>query len=118
MVESVNDSSAPPHPDSILRLVSAVHRFSIVSVHSWDNFQLVVDVLAASSSDPITFKQPYINPSDQLKFDASFKTCAAGHKSTLAAIREADGRRQEIKKNMADGKLNHAALSKAVQEYM
>jgi hypothetical protein len=64
------------------------------------------------------FQQPYINPSDQLKFDASFKTCAAGHKSTLAVIREADDRRQEIKKNMADGKLSHAALSKALQEYM
>ena len=26
------DSSSPPHPDSILRLLSAVHRFSIVSI--------------------------------------------------------------------------------------
>jgi hypothetical protein len=70
---------------------------------------------------PIHFffsKQPYINPSDHLKFDASFKTCAGGHTSTLAAIRQADDRRQEIKKNMADGKLSHAALSKALQEYM
>jgi hypothetical protein len=36
----------------------------------------------------------------------------------LAAIRQADDRRQEIKKNMADGKLSHAALTKALQEYM
>ena len=32
MDDSLPDASAAPHPDSILRLASAVHRFSIVSL--------------------------------------------------------------------------------------
>mmetsp|Transcript_2083 Transcript_2083/g.3821 ORF Transcript_2083/g.3821 Transcript_2083/m.3821 type:complete len:464 (-) Transcript_2083:176-1567(-) len=84
------DDSAAPHPDSILRLASAVHRFSI----------------------------PYINPEDQLSFEESFKSCASPHGNTLTVMRLTDSRRQAIKKNMADGKLNHAALSKALTEYI
>jgi len=33
-------------------------------------------------------------------------------------MQQADSRRQEMKKNMADGKLSHAALSSAIKEYM
>ena len=33
-------------------------------------------------------------------------------------LRAADVSRQEIKKNMADAKLSHEALSKALREYM
>jgi len=31
--DATPDASAAPHPDSILRLASAVHRFSIVSIY-------------------------------------------------------------------------------------
>lgn len=62
--------------------------------------------------------QPYINPSDQLSFEESFKTCSTGHDKTLAAMRIADSRRQAVKKCMADGNLSHVALSKALADYM
>lgn len=84
------DESAAPHPDSILRLASAVHRFSI----------------------------PYINPEDQLSFEDSFKSCSKSHQSTLAVMRLADSHRQAIKKSMADQNVSHASLSKALREYI
>jgi len=90
MDDEIADASAVPHPDCILRLASAVHRFSI----------------------------PCINTEDQLSFEDSFKTCSANHPSTLSVLRAADVSRQEIKKNMADAKLSHEALSKALREYM
>lgn len=89
-MDDLPDASAAPHPDSILRLASAVHRFSI----------------------------PYINPEDHLSFEESFKSCSASHQSTMSVMHQADSRRQEIKKNMADGKLSHPALSQALIEYI
>ena len=62
--------------------------------------------------------QPFINPGDQLSYEASFKSCSAGHPTTTSVILQADSHRHAIKKNMADGRLSHAALSKALQEYM
>ena len=59
-----------------------------------------------------------MNPSDQLSFEESFKSCSASHRSTVGAMQSADSRRVEIKKLMADGKLSHAALSEALKEYM
>ncbi|KAL7537434.1 hypothetical protein ACHAWF_005762, partial [Thalassiosira exigua] len=82
--------SDAPHPDSILRLASAVHRFAI----------------------------PLINPDDQLSFVESFKTATEGHADTLDAMRKADGRREGVKKNMAASELNHAALSAELKEYI
>lgn len=86
----IADASNPPHPDCIIRLCSAVHRFSI----------------------------PYINPKDQLSFEQSFKSCSTNHTSTRAVIAQADERRVTVKKNMVDGKLDHSELSGALVEYL
>ncbi len=53
-----------------------------------------------------------------MSYETSFKSCSAGHQGTTSVILQADSHRHAIKKNMADGKLSHAALSKALQEYM
>lgn len=121
MSDSLPDSSEPPHPDSILRLASAVHRFRI----------------------------PLISPEDHLSFEESFKSCSEGHKGTKSvmiqvslyysyafhekitvnqnkipkttiSIRhvQADLRRDEVKQAMAAGKLPHATLSQALKEYI
>lgn len=66
------DASNPSHPSCILRLASAVHRFRL----------------------------PGINPSDQLSFEKSFKTCSSSHKDTIAAMR------QVSKLNFVRGLLN------------
>mmetsp|Transcript_16103 Transcript_16103/g.33481 ORF Transcript_16103/g.33481 Transcript_16103/m.33481 type:complete len:462 (-) Transcript_16103:1197-2582(-) len=90
MSDSIPDSSDPPHPDSILRLASAVHRFRI----------------------------PLISPEDHLSFEESFKSCSEGHKSTKSVMIQADLRRDEVKQAMAAGKLPHATLSQALKEYI
>jgi hypothetical protein len=66
----------------------------------------------------VSLAQPSIDTEDQLSFEESFKTCAANHPATVAVMRATDVSRQVIKKNMADAKLSHAALSKALREYI
>ncbi|KAL9180974.1 hypothetical protein ACHAXT_009779 [Thalassiosira profunda] len=89
-MDDVPDASSAPHPDSILRLASAVHRFSI----------------------------PQINPEDQLSYEASFRSCSASHSSTVAAMHQADRRREDIKQNMCEATLSHAKLAKSLLEYI
>jgi len=88
--DATPDASAAPHPDSILRLASAVHRFSI----------------------------PYINKEDQLSYQESFQSSAASHRNTMAALQSADNRREEIKQCMEGASLSHADLCQSLQEYI
>ena len=60
MSDSILDPSGASHPDSVLRLASAVHRFRI----------------------------PYINPRDQLSFEESFKTCSKVHRNTRLVMQQ------------------------------
>ena len=62
--------------------------------------------------------QPRINPKVELSFADSFRSCLAGHRSTVAAIRAADDLRRDIEKCMADEGVNRASLSEALGEYM
>ncbi|EJK62307.1 hypothetical protein THAOC_17084 [Thalassiosira oceanica] len=89
-MDDSQDASNPAHPDSVIRLCSAVHRFSI----------------------------PYINPNDQLSFEESFKSVSCDHATTTKVLQQADNRRHDVKKLMADGKLCHSELSKALIDYL
>jgi len=90
MSDNYIDPSSASHPDSVLRLSSAVHRFAI----------------------------PFINPKDQISFEESFKTCSKSHSNTIAAMQQADNRRREIKAAMASGKVIHTSLSTSLKEYI
>jgi len=90
MSDNYFDPSSASHPDSVLRLSSAVHRFAI----------------------------PFINPKDQISFEASFNTCSKSHSNTIAALQQADNRRREIKAAMASGKVIHSSLSTSLAEYI
>jgi len=89
-IDAPPDASEPAHPDSILRLSSAVHRFRI----------------------------PYINPADQLSYEESFKTCSSSHRNTTLAMQQADLRRDEIKQAFAAGHLSHATMAETLKEYL
>jgi len=64
------------------------------------------------------FAIPFINPKDQISFEASFDSCSKSHSNTIAALQQADNRRREIKAAMASGKVIHSTLSTSLKEYI
>eukprot|EP00984_Skeletonema_dohrnii_P014397 scaffold6036_cov150-Skeletonema_dohrnii-CCMP3373.AAC.9 len=110
MSDNFIDASSASHPDSVLRLSSAVHRFAIVSLLFCCGCFFSAFPLTRSATT--SFHQPFINPKDQISFETSFNTCSKSHSNTIAAMQQADNRRREIKAAMASIEYNKYNKSK------
>ena len=119
MSDNFIDPSSASHPDSVLRLSSAVHRFAIVSLAYSNSVFIRFFLLHLTRCFTAPhLHQPFINPKDQISFEDSFNTCSQSHSNTIAALQQADNRRREIKAAMASGKVIHSSLSTSLEEYI